>query len=140
MAGTLSDFAAKMARQVQRAKRGKKNFFDVAFGLQELGVGYRFIRSIWWNKPETYWTVTRVAPVIKGSEAQHRRGTAYGVLTFKGETDGKERRIRGVLKKGWRYVPADQELVHWPLGARKDVDMNHPRYPSHLKEKYYDVV
>mmetsp|Transcript_2238 Transcript_2238/g.7976 ORF Transcript_2238/g.7976 Transcript_2238/m.7976 type:complete len:141 (+) Transcript_2238:139-561(+) len=140
MAQKLADVAATMAKQVGRVRKGKKNFFDVAFGMREFGVGYRFIRNIWWNKPETYWTLTRIQPCIKGDESQLRRGKAYGVLTFRGETDGQERRIRGVLKRGWRYVPADQEHVHWPLGDRKDVDMNHPRYPKELRDKYYDLV
>merc|ERR1711976_333932 len=116
----------------------RKNFWDLAYLFPDFAVGMRFIRRIWWNKPETYWTVTRVIPVK--NNGKYKSGIAYGVFTSKGEEKGKEQRIRSTTKRDWRFVPKDQKVVHWPMGNRKDLDMNHQNYPQALKEKYYDIV
>lgn len=142
---TITEIAEKVRKDLLKtesvsSKKKKKNFYDLAFQLPRLGEGMRFIRNIWWNKPETYWTVTKVYPKLKGTDKQIKRGKAFGIFTFKGVTESKPRKIRATVKGGWRYVPEEDKHVHWPLGARKDTDMNHPRYPQHLKEKYYDLV
>lgn len=40
----------------------KNNFWDLAFLFNDFGIGVRFIRKIWWNKPETFWQISRVIP------------------------------------------------------------------------------
>ena len=51
----------EVANILKKHKR-RNNFYDLALRFDNLGVGLRFIRKIWWNKPETYWTITRVEP------------------------------------------------------------------------------
>ena len=69
-------------------------------------------------------------------------GKIYGVLTWRGKTDGQERRIRGTLKRDWRYltprtprplpterVPMQISVNPWyPHMAQKDAetDVAHP--------------
>ena len=57
----MSSTPANVAVNAMKRLR-KKNFWDLSFLFSDFGVGLRFIRRIWWNKPETYWTITRVVP------------------------------------------------------------------------------
>jgi hypothetical protein len=56
----LKNRRSDTANALRDKKLRRNNFFDLAFKFDNYGVGLRFIRKIWWNKPETYWTVTKV--------------------------------------------------------------------------------
>ena len=54
-----------------------------------------------------HWEVTRVKLKVDNTakypnETPH--GTAWGVFTWNGETDGKEKQVRGTYKKVWKYL------------------------------------
>ena len=53
--------AAEIALKSAKTRK-RKNFWELAYLFNDFAVGMRFIRKIWWNKPETYWTITRVIP------------------------------------------------------------------------------
>merc|ERR1711879_84727 len=129
---------ARQAIASLRPKARRKNFWDLAYLFNDFGIGMRFIRKIWWNKPETYWKITRVIPT--NSNSGTKKGVAYGIYTYLGKSDGKEVRVRSTTKRDWRYVPREQTIAHWPMWNRKDMDMNHEGYPKEYKEKYYDQV
>ena len=77
-----------------------RNLFQVLGNDAAWGVGSKVTRSMWSHFPECYWTVTRVVPATNG-KGQAIKGKAYGVLTWRGLSDGRETRIRGALKKQW---------------------------------------
>ena len=160
----MSSTPANVAVNAMKRLR-KKNFWDLSFLFSDFGVGLRFIRRIWWNKPETYWTITRVVPTsnvglifsfflidtlilrcidvfffIFYQNPRTKGGIAYGVFTYLGVREERERKVRCTTKRDWRYVPREQTIAHWPMWNRKDMDMNHTGYPLEFKEKYYDLV
>jgi len=84
------------------------NFFDLAFQFFDYGVGKRFRRKLWDN-PNNYWTITRVK--ITNLTSNRKRGSAWGILTWRGITDNKERKITGVLKREWKFAKPDPDYV-----------------------------
>jgi hypothetical protein len=85
---------------------GSKNFFELATQLPHTGVGAKFSRNSW-GASDSFWQVTRVRLKVdpeKFAESQH--GKAWGTLTWRGVTDGKERQLRGVYKRLWKQWPA----------------------------------
>jgi small subunit ribosomal protein S34 len=83
-------------------KAGPRNFFDLATMFPSNGVGLKFARKNWGIR-DCYWRITRVklkvAPDKFDDDNVH--GKAWGVLTWRGESDGRERPLRGVYKKVW---------------------------------------
>eukprot|EP00128_Syssomonas_multiformis_P003461 Colp12_sorted_trinity150504_noHs@20813 len=79
------------------------NFFEVVGSLRLFGQGQRLHRKIWnkWGEDKCYWTVVKVVP----KEGNLLRGKAFGIFTWRGQTDGKVQSIKGVLKKQWKLVP-----------------------------------
>jgi len=84
------------------------NFFDLAFKFIDFGIGKKFRRALWDN-PNNYWTVTRVK--ITNLTSNRKRGSAWGILTWRGITDIKERKITGVLKREWRFAKPDPNYI-----------------------------
>jgi hypothetical protein len=49
--------------KIKRARAN--NFFDLVFQFQDLCVGKRVTRTIWYPfYPNSYWTITRVQPTV----------------------------------------------------------------------------
>jgi hypothetical protein len=66
------------------------------------GIGMKFWRKSW--PKDSYFTVTEV------HFENIRRGKAWGILTWEGSTESKEKEIRGVLKLGtWQHSEPDSE-------------------------------
>jgi len=84
------------------------NFFDLAFQYIDFGVGKQF-RRILWDNPNNYWTITRVK--ITNLTSNRKRGSAWGILTWKGVPEDKERKITGVLKRQWKFAKPDPTFV-----------------------------
>lgn len=75
------------------------------------GLGLRFTRSFWRRYPEpSYWTITRVKP----AQLPGRQPKAWGVLTWRGVEEGRERRVACAFKRQWRL--ADKEVEERLLG------------------------
>jgi len=86
----------------------QNNFFDLAFKFSDYGIGKQFRRSIWEN-PNNYWTVTRVK--ITNLTNNCKRGKAWGLLTWRGVTEERERQINGLLKRQWRFAKPDPNYI-----------------------------
>lgn len=83
----------------------KNNLFQQIFPKQNYGVGLKVQREYWKRYPEPcYWEIQRVVP--KGEELRY--GKAFGVLTWRGKTEERSRKIRGPLKQDWSIVDCNK--------------------------------
>ena len=78
--------------------------YELAASLPAFGVGARLARS-GWRGDDCFWTLTRVKP----SPAAPGRGTAWGVLTWRGEAAPRPARVPGGLKRAWRRAGGEEE-------------------------------
>lgn len=118
-----------------KSSRGK-NLFELAALLPNGGIGTRFVRKSWLRNGygDSHWTIKRIQfePVREQAAsrragapcARHltrapappapprrapqdgRHGDAWGTLTWKGEEKKELGRVRGTLKREWRYLPS----------------------------------
>ncbi|OQR96482.1 hypothetical protein ACHHYP_15784 [Achlya hypogyna] len=77
------------------------NLFQAICSKRNFGVGQKVTRGIWkrFEDVSSFVEITRIAPA---QDLKH--GKAYGVKTFRGVCEGKERRVDGVLKRDWKVV------------------------------------
>ncbi|XP_024409188.1 small ribosomal subunit protein mS34 [Desmodus rotundus] len=77
--------------------------------LPFFGVGRLVTRKSWlWQHDQPcYWRLTRVRPDYTAQNLDH--GKAWGILTFKGKTEGEPREIEQVMYHDWRLVPRHEE-------------------------------
>ncbi|XP_055991248.1 small ribosomal subunit protein mS34 [Sorex fumeus] len=79
--------------------------------LPLFGLGRLVTRKSWlWRHDEPcYWRLTRVRPDFTAQDLDH--GQAWGVLTFKGETEPEPREIAQAMYHDWRLVPRHEEAA-----------------------------
>ncbi|KAM9962331.1 hypothetical protein ACTFIW_003565 [Dictyostelium discoideum] len=101
------------------AKRKSKgeNLLDVCFSLPSRGVGNKFAKMGWTEK-DTYWTVTKTKFNSITCTNSSLKGQAYGILTWGGKTDTKERKIDDAFSKDWTIYPA----IKFPTAAEPVVE------------------
>ena len=118
--------------QSSAARLKHAQLLDILALLPRWGQGCRVTRSIWahWGAENCFWTVTRVLPnQVRGGggdsarrsaacspplpsrfaqpeshDAPVRRGRIWGVFTWRGVSEGKERRVRSRYKRQWSLV------------------------------------
>ena len=67
--------------------------------VEKAGIGMKVTRALWDRYPEpTFWEVTRTKVAKRASPR------AWGVLTFRGKREDKERKIRCTRKETWREI------------------------------------
>ncbi|KAL6067599.1 28S ribosomal protein S34, mitochondrial [Balamuthia mandrillaris] len=95
-----------VSRVVQRPGAGKRgrNLFELAFLFKNYGVGLRFTRKSWQYEEPCYWTISKFQP-RRSKNAGLQRGKAWGVLTWRGKTEERVRKIPSPLKREWRFIP-----------------------------------
>eukprot|EP01112_Ceratiomyxa_fruticulosa_P005990 TRINITY_DN1678_c0_g1_i2.p1 TRINITY_DN1678_c0_g1~~TRINITY_DN1678_c0_g1_i2.p1 ORF type:complete len:145 (-),score=31.91 TRINITY_DN1678_c0_g1_i2:22-456(-) len=99
MTGILKNLVAKANKKI----KSNNNLFDLCFTEKDWGVGNKYTRGTWRHWGETcYWTLTRV--IIYHQFPRGKRGKAWGVLTWRGVTDGKETQVRSGLKREWKKI------------------------------------
>ncbi|EFA79329.1 hypothetical protein PPL_07747 [Heterostelium album PN500] len=105
MSKPASEALAKVFSSINKQTKKGENFLDVCFGLPERGVGHRLTKKVWPSR-SSYWTVTKVKfSENSGGRTTSLRGNAYGVLTWNGVTEMKERRVIDLLEKNWTTFP-----------------------------------
>ncbi|KAM6156124.1 small ribosomal subunit protein mS34 [Rhynchocyon petersi] len=79
--------------------------------LPLFGIGRLVTRKSWlWQHDEPcYWRLTRVRPDYTAQNLDH--GKAWGILTFKGQTESEPREIEQVMHHDWRLVPKHEETA-----------------------------
>ena len=94
-------------------KRRGACVYDLCVALPDHGVGRTVRRKIW--APDCYYTLTRVE-AHQVPRVNLNRGTAYGVLTWRGEViDSTERRLRGAAKRDWMVSRSVMSIGGSPL-------------------------
>ena len=89
------------------SKLGKpKNFFEVCSFTKNHGVGEKLFRKIWRFEEPSFWTVTK----IETRDGVH--GKAWGVLTWKGQSEETAKMIPGTHKRDWRYLPKEESSTN----------------------------
>lgn len=79
--------------------RPYKNAFEMLSGLPQYGLGATLRRRTW--KEDCFYTVTKV------QFKDPRHGKVYGIKTWAGVQEEKERRIHGCQKlAAWRFIPS----------------------------------
>ncbi|XP_043688739.1 uncharacterized protein LOC122639814 isoform X2 [Telopea speciosissima] len=85
-------------------RRKKKNFFEVAQFLPNWGVGYQMAKSHW---VEVSYQITKINLYKDG-----RHGKAWGIVYKNGVTAADApKKISGVHKRCWRYVPDSKKAT-----------------------------
>ncbi|OQS02962.1 hypothetical protein THRCLA_21280, partial [Thraustotheca clavata] len=81
------------------------NLFQAVCSKRNFGVGQKVTRGIWKRFESKADEVTSFVEITRIAPAQDlKHGKAYGVKTFRGVCEGKERRLEGVLKRDWKVV------------------------------------
>ncbi|XP_042554174.1 28S ribosomal protein S34, mitochondrial [Dipodomys spectabilis] len=91
--------------------RRESRLLQLLARLPAFGLGRLVTRKSWlWQHDEPcYWRLTRVRPDHAAQNLDH--GKAWGVLTFKGRTEGEAREIEQVMYHDWRLVPKHEEAA-----------------------------
>ncbi|XP_003417827.1 small ribosomal subunit protein mS34 [Loxodonta africana] len=101
--------------------------------LPLFGLGRLVTRKSWlWQHDEPcYWRLTRVRPDYTAQSLDH--GKAWGVLTFRGQTESETREIEQVMYHDWRLVPKHEEAAFTTFTpASEDLRRSVP-YPPLLR-------
>ncbi|EGG20244.1 hypothetical protein DFA_07367 [Cavenderia fasciculata] len=105
MSAPTSQAVQNIFKRITKEQSKGRNFLDVCFGLPDQGVGHRLTKTLWPER-ESYWTVTRVRfTKNSGGRTTSLRGAAYGILTWGGKTDERERKVMDILQRKWTTFP-----------------------------------
>ncbi|GFZ19827.1 hypothetical protein Acr_28g0005320 [Actinidia rufa] len=88
--------ASSSAKKTKRRKK-KKNLFEVAQFLPNWGIGYHMAKTHWTN---VSYEITRINLYKDG-----RHGKAWGLAYKDGSPADAPKKISGVHKRCWRYIP-----------------------------------
>lgn len=98
---------------------------DRSTWVHKNGYGMKFYRRIWKYPEPCFWTLIKWKP-RQGSHSP----AAWGILTWRGVTEDKPRRIPGIFKREWRFIP-QPDLV-WPEGKTPKLQL--PEVQAAIKE------
>ncbi|KAL1345259.1 hypothetical protein HN51_019032 [Arachis hypogaea] len=94
-ASVSSSAASQSPKKSKRRK--KKNLFEVAQFLPNWGIGYHMAKSHW---KEVSYEITKINLYKDG-----RHGKAWGIAYKNGLPADAPKKISGVHKRCWRYLP-----------------------------------
>ncbi|GMH19911.1 hypothetical protein Nepgr_021752 [Nepenthes gracilis] len=84
-------------------RRKKKNLIEVAHFLPNWGIGYHMAKTHWTN---VSYEITKINLYKDG-----RHGKAWGIAYKDGVRADAPKKISGVHKRCWRYIPSPQKAV-----------------------------
>ncbi|KAL2100860.1 hypothetical protein ACEWY4_002621 [Coilia grayii] len=89
--------------------RRESRLFTLLASMRLFGVGRLFTRKSWLEEhtEPCYWKITKVKVDYTAENMDH--GKAWGVLTYKGKPEDKEREVENVMYHDWRLVPKHEE-------------------------------
>mmetsp|Transcript_811 Transcript_811/g.1286 ORF Transcript_811/g.1286 Transcript_811/m.1286 type:complete len:133 (-) Transcript_811:410-808(-) len=90
-------------------RTGGRCLYDLVYGLPDNGVGRLVQRGIWQRYPQSYIKLTRVE-AYSTPRTQLKRGKAYGIKYWKGETNGIERRLHTTNKRDWVWYDPEAPI------------------------------
>uniref|UniRef100_A0AAV2KGI1 Mitochondrial ribosomal protein S34 n=1 Tax=Knipowitschia caucasica TaxID=637954 RepID=A0AAV2KGI1_KNICA len=94
-------------QDVQRETR----LFSLLSNLKLFGVGRLFTRKSWIEEhPEPcYWQISKVKVDYTAENMDH--GSAWGILSFKGNKEAEVKEIDKIMYHDWRLIPKHMEHV-----------------------------
>ncbi|KAG5515184.1 hypothetical protein RHGRI_036279 [Rhododendron griersonianum] len=92
--------APSAANKSKRKK--KKNLFEVAQFLPNWGVGFHMAKTHWYN---VSYEITKINLYKDG-----RHGKAWGIAYKDGSPAAPAKKISGVHKRCWRYIPNSKKI------------------------------
>jgi len=103
-------------KKVGRTKKEYRTLFEITRTFNQFGVGEKVNRCIW-RRPDCYWTITKVKP-SNLDPFMKARGRIWGILTWRGVTEIKEKQIKSINKKQWMlyqksWVDQFQDAEKW---------------------------
>jgi len=98
---------------------------DKSTWVHKNGYGMKFFRRIWKYPEPCFWTLVKWKP-RQGSHSP----AAWGILTWRGVTEDRVRRIPGIFKRDWRFIP-QPDLV-WPEGKTPKLQL--PEVQAAIRE------
>ncbi|MBN3301838.1 RT34 protein, partial [Amia calva] len=113
--------------------RRESRLFSLLASLRLFGMGRLFTRKSWLaeHQEPCYWKITKVQVDYTAENLDH--GKAWGVLTFKGKTEEKEKPMDKVMYHDWRLVPKHEEEDFKRFTPRPDTGVRHVPYPPLLR-------
>ncbi|KAF2312622.1 hypothetical protein GH714_035260 [Hevea brasiliensis] len=107
-----SDNASSTSSASKKPKRKKKkNLFEVAQFLPNWGIGYHMAKSHWEN---VSYEITKINLYKDG-----RHGKAWGIAYKDGIPADAPKKISGVHKRCWRYIPSlSKSLESKPMSPK----------------------
>ncbi|GAB4860066.1 hypothetical protein Ancab_011543 [Ancistrocladus abbreviatus] len=98
--GTASSNTTNSASKKPK-RRHKKNLFEVVQFLPNWGIGYHMAKTHWTN---VSYEITKINLYKDG-----RHGKAWGIAYKDGMPADTPKKISGVHKRCWRYIPSAQK-------------------------------
>lgn len=92
-----SPAAADGAKPTKPRRKKKKNLFEVAQFLPNWGIGYHMAKTHWTN---VSYEITKLNLYKDG-----RHGKAWGIAYKDGVAADAPKKISGVHKRCWKYIP-----------------------------------
>lgn len=90
--------------------RRENRLFSLLAGLRTFGVGRLFTRKSWLEEhpaEPSYWQITKVKVDYTAENVDH--GTAWGILSLKGNKEKEEKEIDKAMYHDWRLIPKHLE-------------------------------
>ncbi|XP_062387655.1 28S ribosomal protein S34, mitochondrial [Sardina pilchardus] len=89
--------------------RRESRLFTLLASMRMFGVGRLLTRKSWLEEhtEPCYWKITKVKVDYTAENMDH--GKAWGILTYKGKQEDKEREVESVMYHDWRLLPKHEE-------------------------------
>ncbi|XP_036594496.1 28S ribosomal protein S34, mitochondrial [Trichosurus vulpecula] len=113
--------------------RHESRLLQLLSRLPLFGLGRLVTRKSWlWQHDEPcYWRLTRVRADYTAQNLDH--GKAWGILTFRGETESQEKEIDQVMYHDWRLVPKHEEEAFKNFTPKSEETVRYVPYPPLLR-------
>ncbi|XP_020024986.2 small ribosomal subunit protein mS34 [Castor canadensis] len=113
--------------------RRESRLLQLLARLPLFGLGRLVTRKSWlWQHDEPcYWRLTSVRPDYTAQNLDH--GKAWGILTFKGKTEGEAREIEHAMYHDWRLVPKHEEAAFTAFTPGTKDSLRRVPYPPLLR-------
>ncbi|XP_061974901.1 uncharacterized protein LOC133696667 [Populus nigra] len=95
-------------------RRKKKNLFEVAQFLPNWGIGYHMAKSHWAN---VSYEITKINLYKDG-----RHGKAWGIAHKDGLPIAAPKKISGVHKRCWKYIPSLAKSIEGKASSPKSTE------------------
>jgi len=104
----------KLAKITKNISKNRFNFWELLARFPDFGIGKRVRRTLWPIESHTYFTITRVD--VKQLVGGPIRGKAWGIFTWRGKPQQKEKRITSIYKREWKLFKL--QLLSEPLPVK----------------------